>query len=232
MKDKVVIVTGGGRGIGRAVCRRFAWAGAQVVALARSKVDLAETTRIVEQDGGRCQAEVVDVCEGDDLEATIHGVHERFGRIDVLVNNAGVAPLCSIEELDPSLFEMTMAVNVEAVYRGCRAVWSVMRERHDGVIVNISSVASVDPFTGFSLYGAAKAWVNGWTRGLADEGKPHGIRVFAVAPGAVETRLLRDVFPQFPQDAALDPADVADVVYTLAQKSCRYATGQTVFVKR
>ena len=232
MNDKVVIVTGGGRGIGRAVCRRFARAGAQVIALARSTDDLAETARLIEQEGGRCRGEAVDVCEGDDLDAAIEGAHERFGRIDVLVNNAGVAPLCSIDELDASLFEMTMAVNVEAVYRGCRAVWPVMRAQHDGVIVTISSVASVDPFPGFSLYGAAKAWVNGWSRGLADEGKPHGIRVFAVAPGAVETRLLRDVFPQFPADQALDPADVADMVYTVAQPQCRYASGQTIFVKR
>ena len=232
MNDTVVIVTGGGRGIGRAVCRRFARAGAQVIALARTKDDLIETARLIEQEGGRCRGESVDICEGDDLDAAIHNTRERFGRIDVLVNNAGVAPHCSIDELDPSLFEMTMAVNVDAVYRGCRAVWPVMRTQQDGVIVNISSVASVDPFPGFALYGAAKAWVNGWSRGLADEGKPHGIRVFAVAPGAVETRLLRDVFPQFPADQALDPADVADVVFTMAQPECRYTSGQTIFVKR
>lgn len=232
MDDKVVIVTGGGRGIGRAVCRRFARDGAQVLALARSKSDLQETVSLIEAEGGRCHAESVDVCESDDLDAVVHDAVERFGRIDALVNNAGVAPHCSIEELDPALFEMTMAVNVDAVYRACRAVWPVMCAQGDGVIVNISSLASVDPFPGFALYGAAKAWVNGWSKGLADEGKAHGIRVFAVAPGAVETRLLRDVFPQFPADQALDPADVADIVVAMAQPHCRYVTGQTIFVKR
>jgi len=232
MSDKVVLVTGGGRGIGRAVCRDFARDGARVVAVARSRKDLAETCRLVEQDGGQCHAKALDVCEADDVESMVQSVVDELGRIDVLVNNAGVAPHCSLDELDPSLFEMTMAVNCEAVYRMCRAVWPVMIRQREGVIVNISSMASADPFPGFTLYGASKAWVNAWTKGLADEGKPHEVRVFAVAPGAVETRLLRGVFPQFPQEQALAPEDVAAVVVTLAQPACRYVTGQTVYVKR
>jgi NAD(P)-dependent dehydrogenase (short-subunit alcohol dehydrogenase family) len=203
-----------------------------VVAVARSRADLAETAQLVEQDGGICLRKSLDVCESDDLDAMIQSIAEEFGRIDVLVNNAGVAPHCSVDELDPSLFEMTMAVNCEAVYRACRAVWDVMVQQHDGVIVNISSMSSADPFPGFTLYGASKAWVNAWSKGLADEGRPHGVRVFAVAPGAVETKLLRGVFPQFPADQALAPSDVADVVFALAQPECRHASGQTVFVKR
>jgi len=125
-----------------------------------------------------------------------------------------------------------MAVNVNAVYHACRAVWPVMKKQKSGVIVNISSIASVDPFAGFAAYGAAKAWVNAWTKALADEGRRLGIRVFSVAPGAVETRMLRDPFPTFPADQTLRPADVADAVHALTQPGCRYATGQTVFVRR
>ncbi|MFH1111267.1 MAG: SDR family oxidoreductase [Planctomycetota bacterium] len=143
-----------------------------------------------------------------------------------------LAPQSGIEELEPALFTTIMAVNVNAVYHACRRAWPVMKTQKSGVIVNISSIASVDPFPGFAAYGAAKAWVNAWTKALADEGRRFGIRVFGVALGAVETRMLRDSFPTFPADQTLRPGDVADVVFALAQPGCRYATGQTVFVRR
>ncbi|UCC28825.1 MAG: SDR family oxidoreductase [Phycisphaerales bacterium] len=232
MSESVVVVTGGGRGIGRAICERFAAGGSQVVAASRSRQALEETRNVIERAGGRCHVLLTDVCSTGDIDGLIESTVSRFGRIDVLVNNAGVAPLSKIEDLDPSIFETLIAVNVTAVYYGCRAVWPVMCRQGGGVIVNISSVASVDPFPGFAAYGAAKAWVSAWTRGLANEGRAVGIRVFAVAPGAVETRMLRDAFPDFPDDQTLQPADVADFVYALAQPQCRYATGQTVFVKK
>ncbi len=232
MGDSVVVVTGGGRGIGRAICERFAAGGAHVVAAARSAEDLEETRRIIERSSGRCHARPTDVCETGEIEALIESTVERLSRVDVLVNNAGVAPLSGIEDLEPELFEAIISVNVTAVYHGCRAVWPVMKKQGGGVIVNISSVASIDPFPGFAAYGASKAWVNAWTKALAEEGKAHGIRVFAVAPGAVETRMLRDAFPEFPADQTLQPSDVADVVHALAQPSCQYVTGQTVFARR
>ena len=84
----------------------------------------------------------------------------------------------------------------------------------------------------FAAYGAAKAWVNLWSKALADEGRAYGIRVFAVAPGAVETQMLRGAFPDFPSNETLQPSDVADVIHALAQPACRYVSGQTVFVKK
>lgn len=231
MNDSVVVVTGGGRGIGRAVCERFAVDGAWIVAASRSADELEATSEAVERAGGRCHAEQTDVSRPDEIDRLISSTIGRFERVDVLVNNAGVAEICGIEELAPSAFERILAVNVEAVYRACRAVWPIMRAQKGGVIVNVSSVASVDPFPGFAAYGASKAWVNAWTKALADEGRQVGIRVFAVAPGAVETQMLRNALPDFPADQALQPADIADVVHALAQPACRYATGQTVFVR-
>ncbi|MEK6674748.1 MAG: SDR family oxidoreductase [Planctomycetota bacterium] len=232
MKEAVVIVTGGGRGIGRAVCTRFASAGAQVIAAARTVAELDETCRTIQSSGGRCEACATDVCSPDDIDALIDRTRQRFGRIDVLVNNAGIAPQSAIEELDEALFDLIWLVNVKAIYRTCRAVWPVMRSQGAGVIVNISSMASVDPFPGFAAYGSAKMWVNSWTKALAEEGRGVGIRVFSVAPGAVETRMLRDPFPTFPKDQALQPDDVASMVFALAQPECRYATGQTIFVRK
>ena len=232
MSEKVAIVTGGGRGIGRAICEGLATAGMQVVALARSRQELDETAAIIEKAGGTCRGEPVDVRDGVALDALIARVATELGRVDVLVNNAGVAPLASIEETDPAMFDETMGVNVGAVYRACRAVWPLMRKQGAGVIVSISSAASVDPFPGFALYGASKAWINMWTKALGAEGEPVGIRVFAAAPGAVETRMLRTAFPDFPNDEVLAPSDVAEVVVSLTRSDCPHASGDTVFIKK
>ncbi len=232
MASKVVIVTGGGRGIGRAIGERFAGDAAQIVIASRSQDDLESACAAISDAGGTCHTEQTDVCEPDDINFLVENTIERFGRVDVLVNNAGLAPIVNIEDLNPSLFEAIQLVNCDAVYHGSRAVWPHMKKQGEGVIVNIASVAAVDPFPGFTAYGAAKAWVVGWTKGLALEGKKAGIRVFCVAPGATETRMLRGAFPDFPEKATLAPSDVADVVYALSQPACRYASGETVFVKK
>lgn len=232
MGQPVVIITGGGRGIGRAIAQCFGRDGAAVVVAARSASELEQTRAGVQALGGECLVRVTDVTDIDDLQGLVEESRARFSRVDMLVNCAGVAPHCALEELNQELFDVIHAVNVRAVYTGCRAVWPVMRAQKGGVIVTISSIASVDPFPGFAAYGAAKAWVNAWTRGLAEEGRAWGIRVYAVAPGAVETKMLRDAFPDFPADQTLAAEEVAEVVHALAQPACRSATGQTVFVRK
>ncbi len=232
MDRQVAVVIGGGRGIGRAVCARFAADGAQVVAASRSVDELEQTRAEIERGGGCCHVQPTDVTALGEIDTLIESTVERFGRVDILVNCAGVAPLARIEELHSPLFDKILAVNVSAVYYACRAAWTVMTRQRSGVIVNISSVASVDPFPGFAAYGASKAWVNAWTKALAEEGCGVGIRVFAVAPGAVETKMLRDAFPDFPSDQTLQPTDVAEIVHALCQPACRYATGQVVFARK
>lgn len=232
MNDKVVIVTGGGRGIGRAACERFAAAGAQVIAASRSKAELADARAAIESAGGKCHAHVTDVCNPGDIQSLIADTAARFGRVDVLVNCAGVAPKAPFDQMEPVLFDTIRAVNIDAVYHACRFAWPIMKKQGGGVIVTISSMASADPFPGFAAYGASKAWVNLWTRALAEEGRPHNIRVFAVAPGAVETRMLRDAFPNFPSEQTLLPSDVAAAAFGLCGEDFHYATGETVFVKK
>jgi len=230
-QEQVIVVTGGGRGIGRAICVRFAREGGQVVAVSRTAAELAETKSLVERAGGRCLVQQVDVTRVEPTQAMVQEVVKRFGRVDVLVNSAGIAPLRMIDELTPEIFDSILSVNVRAMYLTCRAVWPALKTSR-GVIVNISSIASLDAFAGFAAYGASKAWVNAWTRGLAEEGRPVGIRAFSIAPGGVETSMLRNAFPDHPAQDTLDPGDVADMVHAIAQPACRYATGQTVFVQR
>ncbi|HUU82652.1 MAG TPA: SDR family oxidoreductase [Phycisphaerae bacterium] len=228
----MVIVTGGGRGIGQAVCRRFARERWNVVAIARSGEQLDQTAEQVESDGGRCTTRVADVTSVEQVQAVVDSTEKHFGRIDVLVNNAGAAVRAEVKDVTAVEFETLLRVNVAGVFYACKAVWGVMEGQGGGTIVNLSSMAAIDPFPGLATYGAAKAWVNAFTRGLADEGRAAGIRVFAVAPGSVWTDMLRSAFPKFPQEQALDPAEVADAIHALTQPAMTYASGQTLYLKK
>jgi len=232
MEHQVVVVTGGGRGIGQAICRRFAREGAHIVAAARTDRELHETQELVERDGGRCTAVQTDVASTDRLRFLIDGVARRLGRIDVLVNNAGMVARAAAADLSFTDFEKMLRVNVAAVFHTCKLVWPVMTVQGGGVIVNISSMAAKDPFPGLGTYGASKAWVNAFTLGLAAEGREANIRVFAIAPGAVWTEMLRSSFPDFPKKDALDPMDVAEMAWSLCNPTMANASGQTFYLTR
>ena len=230
LQSKSCIITGAGRGIGRAIAVRLAGAGANVLAVARTARELSETVKLCAA-GGRCVAHTADVSRADEVAGMVARCADEFGGLDALINNAGVAPLSSIEALSDAAFAELMAVNVHSVFFACRAAWPWLK-RSRGTIVNISSMAAADPFLGFAAYGATKAWVNTFTRGLADEGRAVGVKVFALGPGAVETQLLRGRFPDFPAEKALRPDDVAGMVEWLLDERCQYAAGQTIYVRR
>jgi NAD(P)-dependent dehydrogenase (short-subunit alcohol dehydrogenase family) len=182
--------------------------------------------------GGECEPVVADLARPADAGRLIDAAVARFGRVDVLINNAGHAPLAHIQDLSVEDFDRALALNIAAVFHTTRAVWPVMQRQGGGVIVNISSLASVDPFPGFAVYGASKAWVNLFSQAMAAEGKPLGIRVFSVAPGAVETELLRRSFPDLPAEHTLAPAQVAEVIFRVSDVAFTPCSGQTVFVRR
>jgi NAD(P)-dependent dehydrogenase (short-subunit alcohol dehydrogenase family) len=228
----VCVVTGGSAGVGLAIASHFAARGYRLALCGRDPQTLRAAEHQLAQTAPVCVALPLDVAQPGAPACLIEEAVRRFGRVDVLVNNAGHAPLAPLEQLSPADFERALAVNVSAVFHATQAVWPVMRRQKSGVIVNISSLASVDPFPGFSVYGACKAWVNLFTKAAADEGRPLGIRVYAVAPGAVETRLLRGLFKDFPAEQALTPAEVAALVGSLCEEPLRYVTGQTLFVRK
>lgn len=232
MAKKTCVITGASRGIGLATALRFAKAGWNIVAVARGEADLSEASREIRDTGAACEGVVADVGAPAEARRIIDVAVRRFGRVDVLVNNAGVAPLARVEELSPDEFDRTCAVNMAAIFHTTRAVWPAMKSQGGGVIVNVSSLASVDPFPGFAVYGASKAWVNIFTKATAEEGKPHGIRVFAIAPGAVETQLMRSRFPSFPREKTLDPSEVAAVIASVCTDTFAACSGQTVFLSR
>lgn len=230
--DGCVVVTGAGRGIGRAICRKFGSTGANVVAASRSTGELGETRTEVEDLGGSCLIRPTDVSRPAEVEALVANAVKHFGYVDALVNCAGVAVSAPMGELSGDDFDRIWQVNMAAVYHACRAVWPGMRMRQSGAIINISSVAAEDPLPGLTVYGASKAWVNALTRALAREGRPLGIAAFAVGPGAVETTMLRDALPDFPKEQALDPMVIAELVYSLTLPSWKYASGQVFYAKK
>jgi len=203
-----------------------------VVAAARSEKELAETERLASEKGGSCKAFPADVTSPEAVDALVGFAQKECGGVDILVNNAGKACGGEFDAMEVGDFDRMINVNVRAPFLTARAVWPVMRKRGGGVIVNMSSVAGVDPFPGLAAYGGTKAFVDGLTRGLANEGKPLGIRAHAVGPGAVETQMLRAAFPDFPADQCLSTEDVADLVWEMCQPTYRHSVGQTVYINK
>lgn len=241
-----VLITGGSAGIGLATAQRFLRAGFRVAICGRHPERLAAARHqlclglpaasagqageqaseqasrdIARQDSretviGRVIAIEADVGNLNDLEALHRDLAQAWGRIDVLVNNAATAPLAAFPETSPSDLESVLRTNIQGPWFLTQAIWRDMARHGGGTIVNVSSLAAVDPFPGFSLYGASKGWMETWTLALANEGAAVGIRVVGIRPGAVETDLLRGLFPDFPPDQCVTPEQVAEAVFLAA----------------
>ncbi len=228
MIGKVAVVTGGTRGIGRATAIAFAEMGYAVVTCGRDADGLAQTESMLSVCGTSHLVLSADLAKQVDIEGVIDQTIARFGRIDVLVNNAGVAPLGAIDSITDEDFQQTFQINCAAVFYAVRKAWPAMQTQEGGTIISISSLSSMDPFPGFQIYGASKAWLNLFTKSIADEGRPHGIHAYSVALGAVETRLLRSAFPDFSGQGILMPEEVARMVASLVDPSWHHATGCTI----
>lgn len=231
LSEKAGIVTGAGRGIGRATALALTAVGANVVAASRTARELEETVALTLGNRGACVAQLADVTRAEDLAALVSRCQAEFGRLDVLVNNAAACISGGIEEMTCAQFDRMMHVNVYSVFAACRAAWPALKESR-GTIINLSSLSAFDPFPGLAAYGGTKAWVNAFTLGLANEGKPFGIKVFSIAPGAVWTEMLRGSFPEFPEEQSLQPDEVAAAIVWLLDDRSRYASGDVIRVAR
>lgn len=211
MAEHVTIITGAGSGIGRVCAVMLARRGHRLVLAGRRREALEETASEAQNDSLVLTA---DVGDPGSPSAIIDAAIERFGRIDALVNNAGHAPLRDIGETTPEIVEEVFRINAHGPANLIAKVWPIMRRQGGGRIVNVSSMAASDPFPGLFAYAAAKASVELMVKSCASEGRSHGIRAFAVAPGAVETAMLRANFSekQVPKNRCLSPDDVAAVI--------------------
>ncbi len=228
--DKCAIITGSGRGIGRATAVELSRRGYSVVLVSRTAGDLEETAALL--DGESVQA-VADVTNAAAMADVVARTVNQFGRIDAIVNNAGLAPMKPIEQTDDLTFSDVIATNLSAAFTLSRLAWPHLKV-NGGTIVNISSLAAIDPFPGFSAYAAAKAGLEGLTRALAKEGAEHGIRSVAVAPGGVETAMFRALpgMADVPEESLLSPEDVATVIADCITSPLRHASGETIRLRR
>lgn len=228
------LVTGGSSGIGLATAILFSQQGYDISICGRGQAKLKKAKRLIRAANGEIEcltikADLIDIRQSEMVaEQTV----ESFGRIDVLVNNAAVSPLAPFEEITREMFESTINTNIRSLFYLTQQAWKKMKQQESGVIVNISSLSAVDPFPGFSLYGACKAWLDLLTHALAAEGSDQGIRVCSIRPGAVETPMLRRLFPEFPADQCVQPADVAQAVWQCVNDAQNYPSGQAFTIAK
>lgn len=232
---KVAIVTGGCRGVGRGITERFLAAGADVVICCRHEPDAAPSA------GGRTAAFIAaDVRDPDQIDAVVAFTRERFGRLDVLVNNAGGAPPSDTATVSPKFTTAIVTLNLIAPFVFAQRAFAVMKDQPEGgVIVNISSVSGIRPSPGTAAYGAAKAGLINLTQTLGLEFAPT-VRVVCVTVGLVRTEQahlfygdeagIRAVGDTIPTGRMAEPSDVGDVCLLLASPLARYVTGEHVVV--
>jgi len=199
LKGRVAIVTGGGRGIGRAIALKFARSGASVVVTARTANEVRGVVAEIQGEGGKAWAIVADVAQETDCARIVNSAREAFGAIHILVNNAGIfGPVRPVEKISAQVWDTVMAVNLRGPFLLSQLVLPEMYERGSGAILNISTVSAKAAFPMNSPYAASKAGLLGLTRAIAAEGARKGVRANAICPGPVtETRMSQDLTREF-----------------------------------
>jgi len=230
LRDRVAIVTGASRGIGRATAVALSELGWGVSLVSRSEMHLRETAQQVK----KSLVLPIDVSDPRSAQQIINRTLDQFGRIDALVNNAGTAPMLSVEQTTDDIWRQTIDTNLSAAFYLSRAAWPVFKKQRGGVIVNVSSAAGRDPFPGFSAYGAAKAGLNILGLSLAREGAADNIRVHTIAPGATETEMFRGLpgMSEYPADKTMPPADVASVIVNCITGSLIHTSGEVIYLHK
>jgi len=228
LKNKIAVVTGGGRGIGKASAVLLAKNGAEVIVLSRSQNELDDTVNEIVNGEGKASAIRCDISNEGEIVSTFAEIEKKFGRIDILLNSAGIFKGGLLKECSATQFSEVLNVNCTGLFLCCRESHRLMK-KNGGSIVNISSlggIRSVEKFPGFGAYSVSKFGVIGLTEVMAVEWKEDKIRVNAIAPGAVDTAMLNKAAPNlYPR---LSPRQVGEMVVFLASEKASGMTGSTV----
>lgn len=238
-ENKVVVITGGSKGIGRAIAKAFACEGATVAFTYKSQKEAAlKFAEELADCGLKCEAYAMDVTDADNVRTTIDTIDEKYGRIDVLVNNAGITEDCFLMLMSENSWDSVINTNLKGVYNNCKTVVPKMIRQRQGVIINMSSVAGMKGVMGQTNYCASKAGIIGFTKSLSAELAGKNIRVNAIAPGYIDTDMLAKI-PQkafdninkmIPCNRIGTVEEVAKVTLFLASDDAAYIFGQTIVV--
>ena len=229
LRDKVAIVTGGGRGIGRATALLLAREGAAVVLAARSAAEIEAVAREVRELGAQALPVVTDVAQKDDIARLVQRTLEGFGRIDILVNNAGIGiPLRDVVDLGLDEWSRVLQINLTGPFLCAKAVLPSMIRQRAGNIINISSLGGQVGVAGNSAYGASKAGLLLFTRCLAAEVKRYGIDVNAVCPSGTDTQLLREMGRAGGRSNLMRSEEIANTILFLVSPESSAVTGTAI----
>jgi len=238
LEGQVAVVTGGARGLGRAICLALARQGATVVAVDLLVDELAATVKEILATGAQGIGKQADISDSDQVDRLITAVTDQYERLDIMVNNAGITRDTLVLSMEDQQFDDVIRINLRGVFLGCRAAARVMLRQRRGRIINMASVSGIAGNAGQANYAASKAGVIGLTKTVAKELGKRNITCNAVAPGFIETdmtnALPEKVREQVKQVIPLrrfgQPDDVADAVLFLASPQAGYITGQVITV--
>ncbi|PIU63797.1 MAG: short-chain dehydrogenase [Armatimonadetes bacterium CG07_land_8_20_14_0_80_40_9] len=239
LKDKVALVTGGSRGIGKAIALGFAEAGADVVVSSRKLEDLEKVAKEIEEKGRKSLALACHIGRKEEIEALVERVVKELGRIDILVNNAATNPVFGpILDIEERAWDKIMEVNLKGYFFVSLAVGRVMMKQKGGSIINLASTAGIKPSPMLGAYSISKAGVIMLTKVLATEWAAFNIRVNALAPGLVETRfskalwgnpeILKEALKDVPLGRVAQPEEMVGAALYLASEAGSYVTGETL----
>ncbi len=224
LKGRVVLITGAGRGIGRALAHAFAATGAKVALLGKTKKSLVEVQKELKDSGAPTVVLAADVTEEGAVSRAVAAAEQQLGPVDVLVNNAGIFAMAPVEKLDTLVFDRMLAVNLRGPFLMSRAVLPGMKSRKRGHIVNISSTAGRRGFAGGGAYCASKFGLAGLTEAMRYEARTSNVRVTCVYPSTVNTDLMKKSGMDMKAERAIQPEDVANAVVSLVAMDDRAMT--------
>jgi len=238
LKDKVSIITGGARGIGREIALLFAKEGSDIVLFDVNQEQLDKTTKDIESLGRLSMGLVVDVTKLDQVEAAMNKTLDKFKKIDILVNNAGITRDALLIRMSEADFDAVININLKGCFNCCKAVCRIMMKQRSGRIVNMASIIGVMGNAGQVNYSASKAGMIGVTKSLAKELASRNINVNAIAPGFIETDMTAKLAPEIreqllkmiPAGRLAQPIEVAKAALFLSSELSDYITGQVVQV--
>lgn len=222
----VALITGAGSGIGQATAIKLAENGWRLSILGRTASKLEATIKALPEDHAEAIAHPCDLADADATIAVVQETIAHFGRLDAVMNIAGVSPQVPIAQLEPELIHSVLAQNLVGHILIVSTAWDMLAAC-TGCVINVSSMASIDPYRGFTAYAASKSGLDSLTRSIMSESDDTGIRAFTLNPGAVETPLLRSLFNEemIPNDMTLDPDHVADEIIACLQGDREHRIG-------